>query len=137
MVSYCLLIGRWEVVPGTIPVRFVKYSSSHIKSWHRMHSSTTDSSKTFSRSRKIMAERDLYPLLRAVIGAAMYIIVARASIVSTPLLKPRELGLIGWADYLTLVSTNRSMTFENAGSSKMGRCVLSFFGIGIILAIFI
>ena len=28
------------------------------------------------------------------------------------------------------------MTFENAGSSEMGRCVLSFFGISIILTIF-
>ena len=51
-------------------------------------------------------------------------------------MKPREYGLIGWADHLTLISTNRSMTLENAGSSEMGRCVLSFFGIGIILAIF-
>ena len=88
-------------------------------------------SKDFYRSRKIV-----YPLLRAVIGAAVYINVARASIVPTPFLKPRECGLIGWADHLTLVSTNRSMTFENTGSSEMGLCVLSFFGIGIILAIF-
>ena len=28
------------------------------------------------------------------------------------------------------------MTFEKAGSSEMGQCVLSFFGIGIILVIF-
>ena len=35
-----------------------------------------------------------------------------------------------------MASTNRSMNFEKAGSSEMGRCVLSFFGIGIILAIF-
>ena len=66
----------------------------------------------------------------------MCISVAMASIFPTPLLKPREYGLIGWADYLTLASTNRSMTFEKAGNSEMGRCVLSFFGIGIILAIF-
>ena len=66
----------------------------------------------------------------------MCISVAMASIVPTPLLKPIEYGLIGWADHLTLASTNRSMTFEKAGSSEMGRCVLSFFGIGIILAIF-
>ena len=66
----------------------------------------------------------------------MFIGVAMASIVTTPLLKPREYGFIGWVEHLTLVSTNRSMTFENAGSSKMGRCVLSFFGIGIILPIF-
>ena len=33
-------------------------------------------------------------------------------------------------------TTNRSMTLENAGSSEMERCVLSFLGIGIILAIF-
>ena len=90
----------------------------------------------FSRSRKIVAEQDLYPLLRAVIGAVVYINVVRASIVPTPLLKPREYKLIGWEDHLTLISTNRSMTFENAGSSEMGRCVLSFFGIGIILIIF-
>ena len=51
------------------------------------------------------------------------------------LLKPTEYGLIGWADHLTLVSTNCSMTFENAGSSEMRRCLLSFFVIGIILAI--
>ena len=38
-----------------------------------------------------------------------------ASIVPTPLLKPREYGLIGWADHLTLASTNRSMTFEKPG----------------------
>ena len=60
----------------------------------------------------------------------MCISVAMASIVPTPLLKPREYGLLGCA------STNRSMTFGKAGSSEMGRCVLSFFGIGIILAIF-
>ena len=66
----------------------------------------------------------------------MCISVAMASIVLTPLLKPRQYGLIVWADYLTLASTNRSMTFEKAGSNEMGRCVLSFFGIGIILAIF-
>ena len=35
-----------------------------------------------------------------------------------------------------MVKINRSMTFKNDGSSEMGRCVLSFFGIGIILAIF-
>ena len=61
-------------------------------------SSTTSfetSSKAFSRSRKIVAERDLYPLLRAIIGAAVCISVAIASIVPTPLLKPREYGLIG------------------------------------------
>ena len=66
----------------------------------------------------------------------MYINVAMASIVPTALLKPSEYRLIGWADHLTLVSTNRSMTLENVGSSEMGRCVLSFFGISIILAIF-
>ena len=109
-----------------------------------MHSSAADSSKTsfetsskaFSRSRKIVAERDLYPILRAVIGAAVCITVAMASIVPTPLLKSREYGLIGWADHLTLASTKCSMIFEKAGSSEMGRCVLYFFGIGIILAIF-
>ena len=57
-----------------------------------------------------MAERDLYPLLSAVIGAAVYTNVARASIVPTPLLKPREYGLVGCSDHLTLVITNRSMT---------------------------
>ena len=67
----------------------------------------------------------------------MCISVAMALIVPTPLLKPREYGLIGWADHLTLASTNRSMTFEKAGSSEMGRCILSFFGIRMILAIFL
>ena len=66
----------------------------------------------------------------------MCISVVMASIVPTPLLKPREYGLICWADHLTLASTNCFMTFEKAGSNEMGRCVLSFFGIGIILAIF-
>ena len=51
--------------------------------------------------------------------------------VPTPLRKDREL-----AAHLTLASTNRPITFENTGSGKMGRCVLSFLGIGIILAIF-
>ena len=48
-----------------------------------MSSSTADSSKTyfdtcskaFSRSMKIVAERDLYPLLMAVFGAAVYIML--------------------------------------------------------------
>ena len=56
--------------------------------------------------------------------------VAMASIVPTPLLKPRKYGLIGWAHHLTLASTNRSMTCEKAGSREMGRCVVSFFGVG-------
>ena len=55
----------------------------------------------------------------------MCISVAIASIVPTPLLKSREHGLIGWADHLTLPSNNRSMTSELAGSSEMGRGVLS------------
>ena len=83
------------------------------------------SSNAYSRSREVMAERDLYPLLREVIGVAVYINVAWASIVPTPLLKHREYGFIGWADHLTLVNTNRSVTFENARSSEMGRCVVS------------
>ena len=91
------------------------------------------SSKAFSRSRKIVAERDLYPLL---IGAAVCISVEMAAMVPTPILKPREYGLIGWADHLTLASTNRSITLEITGSSKIGRCILSFFRIGIILASF-
>ena len=70
-----------------------------------MPSSAIDSSRTsfdtspkaFLRSRKIVADRDLYTLLREVIGAAVYITATRASIVSTPLLQPRESGLIGWA----------------------------------------
>ena len=94
------------------------------------------SSKAFSRSRKMVAERALYPLLSEVIGAALCTSVAMASMVPTPFLKPREYGLIGWADHLTLASTNRFMTLEMTGSSEIGRCVLSFFGIGIILAIF-
>ena len=46
------------------------------------------SSKDFSRSRKIVAERDLYPVLKPFIGAAVCINVAMASNVPTPLLKP-------------------------------------------------
>ena len=53
-----------------------------------------------------------------------------------PLLQHREYWLIRGADHLTLASTNRSMTFENAGSSEIGRCVLSSLGNGIIVAIF-
>ena len=93
------------------------------------------SSKTFSRSRKIVAERALYPLLKVLIVAALCTSVATVSKVPTQLLKPREYGLIGLADHLTLASTNRSMTLEMTGSSEIERCVLSFFGIGIILAI--
>ena len=65
----------------------------------------------------IGAERDLYPLLKVVIGAALCNSVAMASMVPTPLLKPKEYRLIGWADHLTLASTNRSTTLESAGSS--------------------
>ena len=84
----------------------------------------------------MVTARLLYPLLKVVIGAALCTRVAMASMVPTPLLKPREYGLIGWADHLTLASTNRSMTLEMTGSSEIGRCVLSFFGIGTIFAIF-
>ena len=62
--------------------------------------------------------------------------LAIASIVPTPLLKPREYWFIGCADHLTLTSTNRSITFENAGSSEIVPCVLSFLGICIICARF-
>ena len=97
-----------------------KVVASHISIWPRMPRSTANSSNTFfvtssnafSRSMKIVTERDLHPLQRAVIGAAVYVSVAMASIVRTPLLKPREYGLIGWANHLTLASTNRSMTFK-------------------------
>ena len=73
-----------------------------------MPSSNADSSNTsfetssnvFSRSRKIVAELDLYPLLRGVIVSAVCISVAMASTVPTPLLKPSEYGLIGWEDNL-------------------------------------
>ena len=85
---------------------------------------------------RIVAERELYPFLRAVIGAAVCISVAMASIDPTPLLDPIEYGLIGWTDHLTMTNTNCSMTFEKAGSSETRRYVLSFFRIGIILAIF-
>ena len=44
--------------------------------------------------------------------------------------------MIGWAEHLTLASTNSFMTFENAENSEMKRCALSFFGICIIMAIF-
>ena len=40
--------------------------------------SSDTSSNAFSMSRKIVSEQDLYPLLRAVIGSAVYINVARA-----------------------------------------------------------
>ena len=70
------------------------------------------SSKAFSRSRNIVAELELHPPLRAVIGAAVCMSVAISSIVPTQILKPREYGLIGWADHLNLASTNRFMTFE-------------------------
>ena len=66
----------------------------------------------------------------------MCISVVMVSIVPTLLLKPKEYGLIVWADHLSLASTNRSMTFEKAGSNEMGRFVLSFFGIGKIFVIF-
>ena len=63
------------------------------------------SSKDFSRRMKIVAERTrFYPLLREVIGAAVYINVAMASIVPTLLLQPREYGLITWADHLLWLS---------------------------------
>ena len=65
----------------------------------------------------------------------MYINVAMASIVPTPLLQHREYGLITWADHLSLVITNRSISFENTVGSEMGRGVLHFFGIGIICTI--
>ena len=82
-----------------------------------------------------MNERDFYHLLREVIGAVVYINVAMALIVPTPLLQPRENGLITWGDHLTLVITNCSITFENTVSSEIGRGVLYFFGIGIICTI--
>ena len=72
------------------------------------------SSNTFSRSRNIVVQRDLYPLQKAVIGASVCINVAIASIVSTPLLKHREYLLIDWAYHLTMASPNRSMTSENS-----------------------
>ena len=76
------------------------------------------SSITFLRSRQIVAERDLYPVLKPFIGATVCINVA--SIVPTPLLKPRLYWLIDWMDYLTLASTHCSITSEDTGSSKMG-----------------
>ena len=66
----------------------------------------------------------------------MCINVALALIFPTPLLKPREYWLIGWADHLNLASTNHSMTFENAGSSEKGRFFFSFLRIAITLTIF-
>ena len=70
-----------------------------------MHSSAADynktsfdtSSKAFLRSRIIVAERVLYPVLKAFIGAAVCINVEMALIVPTLLLKPRECWLIGCA----------------------------------------
>ena len=52
----------------------------------------------------MVTARLLYPLLKVVIGAALCTRVAMASMVPTPLLKPREYGLIGWADHLTLAT---------------------------------
>ena len=43
----------------------------------------------------IGAERDLYPILKVVIGAALCNSVAIASMVPTPLLMSKEYGLIG------------------------------------------
>ena len=62
----------------------------------------------------------------------MCINIAVASIVSTPLLKLREYWLM-LAGYM--YSTTRSMTFENAGTNEVGRCVF-FLGDRIILAFF-
>ena len=67
-----------------------------------MPSSTADSIKTsldtssnaFWRSRKIVVEQDLYPLPKAVIEAAVCNNVAIASIIPSPLLKPREYWFI-------------------------------------------
>ena len=50
-----------------------------------------NSSKYFSRSRKTVTERDLYPLLKGVIGVAVCINVARASIILIPLLKHKRI----------------------------------------------
>ena len=69
----------------------------------------------------------MYPVLKAFIAAAVCFNVGKASIITTPIMNSREDSLIGWADHLTLVSTNRSITFENAGSSEMGRCILYIF----------
>ena len=109
-----------------------------------MTSSVADSSKTLFdtgskaiwMSRYIVAERDLYPVLKAFVGAAVYINVAMVSIVSTPHLKHREYWLTWRAYHLAMASTNQSNTFQNSGSNEMGRCVLFFLGIDIILAIF-
>ena len=92
-----------------------------------MPSSATDSCKTsfensskaFSRSRNILAERDLYPLLKAVFGAAVFINIA-----INPLLKPREYLLIGWADHLTLTSTQFHFMFPDSDSDLIFRRTL-------------
>ena len=95
---------RWltlDFLPGncTVPVRYVNVViQPHYRSWPRISSSAADSSNTsfessskaFFRSRKIVSERDLYPLLREVIGAAVCISVAMATIVPIPFLEPRE-----------------------------------------------
>ena len=57
------------------------------------------SSKAFLKYMKIVAERDWYPLLRAVIGVAVYINLEMASIVPISLLKHRKYGSIGLADH--------------------------------------
>ena len=58
------------------------------------NTSLETSSKAFSRSRKMVTARLLYPLLKVVIGAALCTRVAMASMVPTPLLKPREYDMI-------------------------------------------
>ena len=62
----------------------------------------------------MVAERALYPRLKVVIGAAMCTSVAMASMVPTPFLKPREYGLIGRADHLTLALYPVCMQFASA-----------------------
>ena len=101
------------------------------------NTSLETSSKAFSMSRKMVTARLLNTRLKVVIGAPCVLELRWHQWSQLHFRKPREYGLIGWADHLTLASTNRSMTLEMAGSSEIGRCVPSFFGIGIIMAIFI
>ena len=78
----------------------------------------------------------LYPGLRVLIGVILCKSVATASVVKKTLLKPSEFWWTGSADQLIRASIIRSITFDKAGSKDIGRWVISFLGIGTILAIF-
>ena len=101
-----------------------------------MPSSAADSIKTYLDTSLsymiIVIERELSPVLKAFIGAAVCINIAIASIILTPLMKPREYSLIGREDHLTPALANRPWLSK---SLEVGRYVLSFLEIGILLVI--